>query len=397
MAYRCNTLNFVKSDSKDIYSCLDRAIVHKSAASFSPLVSFILLDWNCRERFHTLDWLNSQSVDRTLYELIWIDLYERVVPEVVEKADIVATCQQKGMYHKHKGYNVGFLLSKGRIVIVCDSDAVFPPNFVQKVLERYGLIDQEDAVPLTLMFHEWRTASLYPEGLQSTDGLQQRFDWWPLIPNAGACACFRREDVIRYGGFDEDEAFRGYMCGPYDLVWRLVNAGLPEEWHDERVALWHFAHPDPVTANGFLPNFSRSFENMRPHVDGHALLAVEAFATGRILPVTENAHIWHLRMQDRRIGSEFEMLYGSCLRQSGIVKKKYVCMQIDMAVRAFLRVPYMHLKQHIRIVYQYLKVRLGVRRIAFKIYVKRVLKTHPRVFEVTKKIYKHIYRDQKFD
>ena len=60
--------------------------IHKvNERSFSPKVSIILLDWECRERFHSLDWLNKQDVSRELYELIWIELYNRVVPEVMEK------------------------------------------------------------------------------------------------------------------------------------------------------------------------------------------------------------------------------------------------------------------------------------------------------------------------
>ncbi|MBI3862011.1 MAG: hypothetical protein HY290_08950, partial [Planctomycetia bacterium] len=40
-------------------------------------VSVILLDWTVRESFHSLHYLNRQTVDRSLYELIWIEFYER--------------------------------------------------------------------------------------------------------------------------------------------------------------------------------------------------------------------------------------------------------------------------------------------------------------------------------
>ena len=109
--------------------------VHKSSSSDNPVkASIILLDWSCRERFHSLDWLNRQNVPRDQYELIWIELYERVVPVVMEKADVVITCGQQGLYHKHLGYNIGLLYAKGNVITICDSDAVFPENFIASIL-----------------------------------------------------------------------------------------------------------------------------------------------------------------------------------------------------------------------------------------------------------------------
>src|SRR5688572_8573721 len=98
-----------------------------------PLVSIILLDWSCRERFHALDWLQNQTVPREQYELIWVELFERVVPKALHDSDVLLTCGQKGTYHKHEGYNAGVLQARGPIVTVCDSDAVFPPEFIESI------------------------------------------------------------------------------------------------------------------------------------------------------------------------------------------------------------------------------------------------------------------------
>ena len=229
-----------------------KVIVHKNDSPPVPRLSFILLDWGCRERFNTLDWLCQQNVPKDQYELIWVELYDRVMDEVMEKADIVITCNQRGKYHKHKGYNIGLLQARGELICVCDSDAVFPPDFVQSVFSSFHIEEERPAFPLVLMHYEWRTSLLYPDGLTDTESLKDssRWKWWPLIVNEGACMTVRRSDAIRFGGFDEHRSYMGYLCGPYDLGWRLVNAGWPEIWHDESVALWHFAHPDPIGTNG---------------------------------------------------------------------------------------------------------------------------------------------------
>jgi hypothetical protein len=294
-------------------------IVHKNSAPEAPRLSCILLDWGCRERFTTLDWLNRQDVPRDQYELIWVELYDRVVDEVMQKADVVITCNQRGTYHKHLGYNVGLLQARGDLICVCDSDAVFPVNFIRSVFRSFGIAGGGQALPLVLMHYEWRTSQLYPDDLSDAEVLKDptRWQWWPLIVNEGACVTVRREDAIRFGGFDEHPSYLGYLCGPYDLAWRLVNAGWREVWHDSSVALWHFAHPDPIGTNGQKASFQQLMEKAHPHMQGHALTAVEAFSTGRFLPLQENPKLWALRMSDRRIGSELETRYSNLTGQMG--------------------------------------------------------------------------------
>lgn len=280
-------------------------IIHKAppegnCAGPRPKVSIILLDWGCRERFHTLDWLAAQTVARDQYELIWVELYERVAPEVMQKADWLIACHQTGMYHKHKGYNIGLLHARGDIVTVCDSDAVFPPEFVASIIEAFELDTRPEPKPLVLMHHEQRSNHLYPRKLESIEEVL-RYDWVELWPNAGACMSVAKRDALGFGGFDEDESLRGYICGPYELGWRLVNAGLPEVWHD-KVFLWHFAHPH----SNAKENKESWDEIVAGHVDFHARAAVEAFSTGRLLPLTMNAEVQAQRLTQRRIGTEFE-------------------------------------------------------------------------------------------
>lgn len=328
--------------------------VHKNASPSSPRLSIILLDWGCRERFTTLDWLRQQDVPNDQYELIWVEVYDRVVDEVMMKADIVITCGQQGIYHKHIGYNAGLLHARGELVCVCDSDAVFPPDFVRCVFRSFQMEDGGSAVPLVLMHYEWRTSLLYPDGLTDTETLKDhaRWQWWPLIVNEGACMTVRRADAIRFGGFDEHPSYRGYMCGPYDLGWRLINAGFPELWHDQSVALWHFAHPDPIGSNGQRPSLKQLLEKAYPHIDGHALTAVEAFSTGRFQPLRENPEIWALRMRDRRIGSELETRYADLTGQGGYsawtVRSLWVSLAREIIGRYFGDRLRQHLWQPIR-------------------------------------------------
>ena len=291
-------------------------MIHKNFdPDHQPTVSVVLLDWSVRERFQALEWLNRQEARRDSFEIIWIDLYNRVVPEALEMADMVVTLNQQGMYHKHKAYNEGLLLARGDLVTICDSDAVFHPRFIDSILEHFR--DGSGGVqPLVLMHHEWRTADLYPDGMNSIEELS-RHRWLDLWPNVGACMTVRKQDALRYGGFDEHRIFRGYLCGPYDLGWRLVNAGLPETWAEPDIALWHFAHPDPPASLSSGFSLRRWLEVRAPHLKYHALAAVEAFSSGRLLPRRENPMIFSKRMNIRRIGTEYEKDYANLCGPEG--------------------------------------------------------------------------------
>ena len=314
-----------------------------------PLVSVILLDWSVRERFHALEWLLRQDAPRESYELIWIELYDRVVPEAMEYADAVITLGQRGVYQKHMAYNIGLLEAQGSVLTICDSDAVFPPDFIDSIVQYFKLTESERTSSHVLMHYEWRNTSTYPDALKDVSDLSA-YEWLDLWPNVGACMSVYTEEALRFGGFDEHRSYRGYLCGPYELGWRMVNAGIPETWHDESVALWHFAHPDPHAAQAKTFSFKRWREITYPHVDAHALTAVEAFSTGRLLPLQENPAIHTLRLNRRRIGSAFEEKYASLTGPFGFSSLQRLMLYISLGLEPVVRLVGNLMQQHPKIV-----------------------------------------------
>lgn len=271
-------------------------------------LSVILIDWKVRESFHALDFLNRQTVAREEYELIWVEHYDHR-PEELRRAkesgalDRWIVLGRDGMYFKHQLYNEGLASATGEIVCVCDSDAAFPPTFVESVLR---VFEEHHGEQIALYLEEVRSdnRSFYPfpksttweaimaaPGLMNWDaerglpkGLAIRHDRIHNL-NYGACFLARRDDAIAAGGFDEHEAYHCFMCGPYELGLRLVNAGAREIWH-EREWLLHTWHP------WVRPEF----DVMGPH-DGRGVntLALENVRTGRVMPLVENARIRDLR------------------------------------------------------------------------------------------------------
>lgn len=276
-----------------------------------PTVSLILLDWNCRESFHILKYLENQTVPRDRYEVIWIEYYSRV-PEAQKKMFeeslmqpgaplidqwIVMEMPEDVYYHKHLMYNVGIALSRGDILLIGDSDAMINDSLLQSVIEAF-----ETDKDIVLHFDQFRNVrhDFYPFNFPSleavlgegcvniksgkTTGVLDHQD--PLHSrNYGACMCAKKQDILAVGGADEHVDFLGHICGPYDLTFRLKNIGKKEIWHQDEF-LYHVWHPGQAGEGNYLG----------PHDGKHmSTTALETIHDGRKMPLVENEAIKDLR------------------------------------------------------------------------------------------------------
>lgn len=296
-------------------------ILFDNPSNSKPQVSFVLLDWSCRESFHIFKYLNEQTVPRNQYEIIWIEYYGRQSPEIEAKLRdnerlghppildqwIILDIPENIYYHKHLMYNVGIVAAKGKIVTICDADVMVRPSFVEsfiKVFEAGESVPPVSGKGIVLHMDEVRNINKkhypfdYPtfEELTAkrcinwkngkTTGLLDTND--PLHTlNYGACMSALREDLIEIGGADEHIDYLGHICGPYEMTFRLVNAGRKEIWHQNEF-LYHTWHPGTDGRKNYLG----------PH-DGHnvSTTALAAKYSGRILPLEENPAIHALRLK----------------------------------------------------------------------------------------------------
>ncbi|MBF0511048.1 MAG: radical SAM protein [Candidatus Omnitrophica bacterium] len=301
-------------------------ILFKNKKLQSPKLSFVLLDWSCRQSFHMLDYLNDQTVARDCFEIIWIEYYDRCAEEIDQKIKgplhkgkaplvdqwIVMDVLKDVYYHKHLMYNVGIVASRGDIVCFCDSDAIVKPTFVESILKSF---EKDKNIVLHLDQVRNKDKKFYPFNYPSieeiigegcvnfkkgkTTGLWEKND---LIHsrNYGACMCALRQDLIAVGGADEHISYLGHICGPYELTFRLVNYGKKEVWN-EKEFLYHVWHPGSDGQQNYLG----------PH-DGKnvSVTALEVIKTKRVYPLLENKAIEQCRLNKDHLpqGSFFPLL-----------------------------------------------------------------------------------------
>lgn len=289
----------------------------------APKVSFVLLDWNCRESFHSLDYLAKQDAVRSDYEIIWIEYYDRIPTALKQRLStsmvetrsgatvkktsgatgkniapqidnwIVMEMPNELYYHKHLMYNVGIAEARGEIIVICDSDAMFEPSFVRTVVD-FFTANPDTALHIDEIrshrrdFYPFNSPSFQAvkgEGVINwhhgkTTGLWDTED--PLhTRNYGACLCAWRKDLIAIGGADEHLDYLGHVCGPYELTFRLVNFGRREVWHDTHY-IYHTWHPGSDGDFNYIgPSDGRNMSS--------TALAVRD--DGRVMPLKENAAI----------------------------------------------------------------------------------------------------------
>jgi len=286
-------------------------ILYRSKYDRPPEVSFILLDWGCRESFHILDYFARQTVARQRYEVMWIEYWDRRAEQIDRAFDearraggpapvdtwVVMHMPPEVYYHKHLMYNVGIALARGKIVTIMDSDAFFRPSFVESIIEAFRrdpfqVLHHDEVRNMDRRFYPFN----YPafdevtgEGCinwtgTTTTGLADTSD--PLhTRNYGACMSARRRDLNAIGGADEHIDYLGHICGPYELTWRLVNFNRREVWHEGEF-IYHVWHPGQAGDENFGG----------PHDGRHmSTRALAVRSSGRVLPAVENRAIAMLR------------------------------------------------------------------------------------------------------
>jgi hypothetical protein len=119
-------------------------------------VSVILIDWSVRESFHAVQYLNQQTAARDDFELVWVEFYGAKPAAIHNHANageidkwLVLGYPPNTIYHKHRAYNAGLLAATGDICVICDSDAIFRPTFIDSIIRafdetRYAVIHLDE-------------------------------------------------------------------------------------------------------------------------------------------------------------------------------------------------------------------------------------------------------------
>ena len=204
--------------------------------------SVILVDGMFRESFHAVSFLQAQTLAAEHYEVLWVEYFDRVRPELTAAAAQRDNCRvitlgQKAPYHASTCFNAGISAASGELVVIVDGDLCFDANFLESLVTEH---ERNDRLACYVQrYNEPRrgdTGSPCLDRLKDVARLNEPY-------NSGACLSVRKRWLCHINGFDEHPLWAsGYHRNDLDVYTRLVAAGLDVLWHP-RLRVYHPWHP----------------------------------------------------------------------------------------------------------------------------------------------------------
>lgn len=163
----------------------------------------------------------------------------------------------------HADANAALLRARGDVITFCAGTLVLPEHFAESVVASFD--DGQGGLTRPLL-------------------LQHRLAGQDPDPRSATCLSMRLVDALRLGGLDEHPHFDA-AGAPFELGWRLINAGIEAGWH---------------------PRVTLDLARPVPRSDAALAAALDALASGRLLPLQENPVVRTARLAQRRPGSALE-------------------------------------------------------------------------------------------
>ena len=200
-----------------------------------------MVDGGFRENCFGAQYFAEQDFPSREYEIIWVDFYNKVHPELINYPQVkIITLDKKGLYHSSYCFNAGIKKAKGELLVIPDADVMVEKDFLTTVYEEhcktpnlamyfYRLVQEEES---------FKKDDLSFEYIKQTCKLKGS-----SLENYGGCLTVRKRWLEEIGGYELHRAFAsGAHANGKDVYTRLKNLGLYIKWHPGKF-IYHPWHP----------------------------------------------------------------------------------------------------------------------------------------------------------
>lgn len=206
-------------------------------------ITVIAYDGGYRERFHFIDSINNQTFNRDRYEVLWVECFDEIKPELQAKADDglckIIKLGFDGPYFLSKCTNRGIKEAKGDIIVVADGDTYVPEDVLELTWEAH-----QGPEHLVLYIHRWDEPEPTNKRVRPID-LDRLAAVCKLTnpDNYGGWMSVKKRFLKAIGGYEEHPVFSGPdSAAGLDLNRRFESLGLDTRWH-QSAKTFHPWHP----------------------------------------------------------------------------------------------------------------------------------------------------------
>lgn len=244
-------------------------------------VSIIMVDGSFRESFHAVDYFAQQAFPADDYELIWVEYYDRVHPDLAAKLAAYPHARslilgRTGEYHSSYCFNGGLQAATGELILIPDGDLVVEPHFLQTVWEEHQTNDK-----LVMYIRRYNEPQAEHRDDWTLDHLK-RVSRLTNPMNHGACLTVRKKWLLAINGYEQHPIFStGFHSNDKDIYMRLSTLGLPVMWHPS-LRLYHPWHP---ATSAFAPQYDMQRYLTRYRAMNEQTLAFEGIDPQKNVPM----------------------------------------------------------------------------------------------------------------
>lgn len=215
-----------------------------ATSSKPPRISIIMVDGSFRERYDSIDFMARQSIPARDYELIWVEYYNTIAPELQRRIHDAERDQRfraialgrEGAYHSSYCFNRGIAEARGELIVIPDADVIAEPDFLKNVWEDHQICDR-----LVTYYHRYNEPVDQRAEHVDLEHLRQVCEL-TNPSNHGACIATRKKWLIEINGYEQSPIFAtGFHANDKDVYARLCSLGLMVRWNPH-VRLFHPWH-----------------------------------------------------------------------------------------------------------------------------------------------------------
>jgi hypothetical protein len=213
-----------------------------------PKISVVMIDGSFRESYHAVDFFCDQTLPRDDYELIWVEFYDKINPQLEQKISKypnarIVSLKKQGIYHSSMCFNAGIKESRGDVVFIPDADVAVEPYFLEEAMKEH----EADHKLVLYFYRKEEDEEDHRKGI--TLDYQKKVCRFKNPSNYGGCLSVRKKWLLEINGYEQHPVFgSGFHANGIDVYTRFKNLGLHVMWHPELI-LYHPWHP--LNAAGF--------------------------------------------------------------------------------------------------------------------------------------------------